>query len=223
MGPNARSRASDSRAASRHDSSCRLVGAGSPVWISVARNAALGTQHQPALASVDDHRLVPGRVARRGDEMDALGDLFVAVDEPQPVWRDRRPLGDGVPRPLRFGVLRRLDEHRGVDQPLLAAMVEVEMGEHDRGDVADLEIHRRQRIPECHDLRAVPVVDHGVVLADACVDEDHTVGMTNRPRIDRERFERAVLGVPFRHPGHPRERQSFDVRQFCQRHGPTVG
>ena len=108
---------------------------------------------------------------------------------------------------------------RGVDQPLLAAMVEVKMGEHDRGDVADLEMHRRQSVPECHDLRAVPVVDDEVALADPGVDEDHTVGVPDRPGVDRERFERAVLGVPFGHPGHAREGQPFDDRQLGQRHG----
>ena len=101
-------------------------------------------------------------------------------------------------------------------------MVEVEMGQHDRGDLADVEVHRRQRVPERHDLRAVPVVDHVVALTDAGVDEDHAIGMADHPRMDRERLERAELGVPLGHPGHSRERQAFDDGQLGQRHRPTV-
>jgi hypothetical protein len=42
----------------------------------------LGAQHCSALSSVDDHGLVTGSVARRGDEGHTLGDLFVTVHEP---------------------------------------------------------------------------------------------------------------------------------------------
>ena len=183
---------------------------------------ALGPEHRSAAAGLDHHRLVPGRMAWGGHETHTFGDLVVTVHLSKARCRDRRPLRDGVPRPLGVAAFGRLHEHRGVEESLLPAMVEVKMREDDSSDVSGLEPDGAERFPKGRDLWRVPLVDHLVVLADAGVDEDGAGGMTDDPRMNRERLERTVLGVPIGHGRHTGEYETLDLGQRRQRHGATV-
>jgi hypothetical protein len=106
-------------------------------------------------------------------------------------------------------VLGGLHVRGAVERRLLAAVVEVEVGQDHAGDVADLGADGRERRPQLGDAGAVPLVDPGVAGADAGVDEDRPVGMAHEPGVHRERLERGVLRMPLRHRFHHRERQPF--------------
>ena len=175
-------------------------------------------QHDGPIARLEHDGLVPGRVTWRRDDANAFDDLFVALHESEPLGGNRGPVGNGVSRISRFGVLVRLDEDRRVEQSLLTAVVEVHMRENHRGDVGRLEPHRPQRVVKGDDLRPVPRVDHRVAGPDTGVDEDHAVAMTNHPSVHGKRLESGVFRVPVRHRGHPSERQALDRRQRSRRH-----
>jgi hypothetical protein len=98
--------------------------------------STLRSQHDRPLARLDHYGLVSWGVTWSRYEANTVEDLFVAVHEPEPVGRDRSPIGDCVSRSLSFAVLGRLDEDRRVERPLLSAVIEMEMRENHRGESA---------------------------------------------------------------------------------------
>lgn len=72
-----------------------------------------------------------------GQDLYSGSDLLVAVDDSLSGGFDVRPLGDGAVRSLRCDEFGRLDIDRYQRQGVvLAAVIEVQMAVHDRGDVA---------------------------------------------------------------------------------------
>jgi hypothetical protein len=83
---------------------------------------------------------------------------------------------------------------------VLAAVVEVQVAVHDRGDVAFVDADGVKGFDDRSDLRLlVEVVDQWVAVADAGVEQDHAVGVPDHEGTD-QRCDIVDSGMPFRQP-----------------------
>jgi hypothetical protein len=98
---------------------------------------------------------------------------------------------------LRRFVLDRVHVDGSGEAALLAAVVEVQVGQHHTGDVLRCQFDRGEGVHEGGDTGAVPLVDPGVVDSDTGVDQERPVRVADHPGVHREGLERRVLRVRF--------------------------
>jgi hypothetical protein len=94
----------------------------------------------------------------------------------------------------------------------------MQVRQHHSLDIGGVDADSGERLRERGHRGPVPLVDGLDSGADAGVEEDQTVRVVHKPTVHRERLERTVLRMPFRHPSHPRQDESIDSREPPQRH-----
>src|SRR5712691_4841133 len=143
-------------------------------------------------------------VTRRRQHAHAGRDLAVPIDELVARARKADQPRDGVARDVRglsFGALH--DDRHTPERAVLAAVVEMKVRVHDRPNVRGLEGGPAKRLADVTDAGTVVLVDPGVALADAGVNEHEPLRMA-----DREREDDAVL------PGQRVELRIGDVGEM---------
>src|SRR5439155_20733491 len=122
--------------------------------------------------------LVPHGVRRRGEDAHAVGDLTIAIHRRVGDTREVHPLADRVSElagRVELAALR--DDGHARERAVLTAVVEVEMGVHDRADILWLEVGGGERVTDVATYRPVAFIDPVVPGADAGVDEDDARGV----------------------------------------------
>ena len=176
---------------------------------------ALPGDDRRAVRRSDHDCLMSGSVSRRVYDLNAIGDLDVAINKHRPASRKRCPRVDGVVGrggDLGFRLLN--DDARLRKPAVLAAVVEVEMGVDDGQDrMVGIDASNDEFVAEVQGDRLVPVVDHVVAETDAGVDENRPVAMVNQECVDRKRHERrSALGMKARKRSNTRDSDRLDDR-----------
>ena len=114
----------------------------------------VAAEHDEAVVRLDDHGLVPGRVARREEHRDAVEQLGVAVELDVRLAVEMHPLDEVVRLDGRLE-LGALDVGRRPGEPAVAAaVVEVQMRVDHRDDVAELRPRHAAPAPTPRPVRA---------------------------------------------------------------------
>src|SRR5437870_2807771 len=172
----------------------------------------LSDDEHEAVVGPDHDGLMSRGVTGRREHAHAGRDLAVAFDELVARTRELEPLDERLALAPGELALRALDHDRHAgERAVLATVVEVQMGIDDRRDALGRQAGRAESLADVAAARPVVLVDPGVPLADAGIDQHDAVGVTDREPEDGSVLARERMPVRVRDVG---EVQRDDVARL---------